>query len=144
MIPLSFSEISQRLKALDLPEVDLVLGIATGGIAPAVMVAHQLGCDLQLLQLNYRDEANSPRFASPKYLSGLIPPSEPRLRILLVDDVSVSGKTAIAAKALLQGHNITTLVCKGRGDFVLFPEVSSCVRWPWKVAEQAPIKTEPS
>jgi adenine/guanine phosphoribosyltransferase-like PRPP-binding protein len=135
MQSLAFSEISARLKELDLPVVDLVLGIATGGLAPAVMAAHQLGCELQIIQLNYRDEENIPRYEAPQHLKGSLPPDEPKLRILLVDDVSVSGKTLNAAKELLSAHEITTLVCKGTGDLVLFPEVGSCVQWPWKVQE---------
>ena len=135
MQSLPFSEISARLKQVDLPAVDLVLGIATGGMAPAVMAAHQLGCELQIVQFNYRDEENVPRYESPQHLKGSLPPDEPKLRILLVDDVSVSGKTLNAAKALLAAHDTTTLVCKGTGDFVLFPEVASCVQWPWKVKE---------
>jgi hypothetical protein len=62
---LSFFEISRRLRALPLPEVDLVLGIATGGTVPASLVAHQLGCDMLLVHVNYRDEHNVPRYSDP-------------------------------------------------------------------------------
>ncbi len=129
--PLSFSEISRRLRALPLPQVDLVLGIATGGTVPASLVAHQLGCDLQLVYVNYRDESNAPRYPEP-VLFTLPPLPEGRRRILLVDDVSVSGKTMETVLPLLAGHEVTTLVMKGKADLVLFPEVKTCVQWPWK------------
>ncbi|HEX8531858.1 MAG TPA: phosphoribosyltransferase [Cytophagales bacterium] len=130
--PLSFLEISRRLRALPLPEVDLVLGIATGGTVPASLAAHQLGCDMLLVHVNYRDEGNVPRYPAP-VLFTLPPLPEGRRRILLVDDVSVSGKTMAAVLPLLAGHEVITLVMKGKADYVLFPEVRTCVQWPWQV-----------
>jgi hypoxanthine phosphoribosyltransferase len=59
-------------------------------------------------------------------------PTSTGLRVLLVDDVSVTGKTLNRVKALLKGYTVYTLVMKGKGDFVLFPEVGTCVQWPWK------------
>ena len=131
MIPLSFKEITERLKKLQLPEIDVVIGIGSGGIPPATFVAFHLNADLVVMTLNYRDEQNNPRFDEPKVLYK----PEWNLdgkRILLVDDVSVSGKTLNAALELLQGFNVKTLAMKGKADFVLFPEVKDCVKWPWK------------
>ncbi len=114
-----------------MPAVDLVLGIATGGTVPASLLAHQLGCELLIVHVNYRDESNAPRYPEPVLFTS--PPlPEGRRRILLVDDVSVSGKTMAVAGALLSGHEVTTLVLKGKADYVLFPEVKTCVQWPWK------------
>lgn len=48
-------------------------------------------------------------------------------------DVSVSGTTFKAARELLIGASITTLACKGKADFVLFPEISACVNRPWSL-----------
>lgn len=131
MVPLSFKEISERLKQIDLPEIDLVIGIGSGGIPPATFVAYHLKADLEVITLNYRDENNTPRYDTPKILY------QPHLnldgkRILLVDDVSVSGKTLNAALELLKGYNVKTLAMKGKADFVLFPEIKDCVKWPWK------------
>lgn len=130
---LSFAQISKRLGSFTLPEVDLVIGIATGGIVPASLVAYQLGCDLQLVHINYRDEQNQPRYQEPALLKAPILPTDILLRILLVDDVSVTGKTLDRLKALLEGHLVYTLVMKGKADYVLFPEVGTCVKWPWKM-----------
>lgn len=127
--PLTFDEIVDRLAALDLPEVDLVVGIASGGTVPAGLVAYRLGVPLQLLSIKYRDPQNRPQRPRPELLA----PSPHPLgrRILLVDDVSVSGATVALARELLAGHEVTTLVLKGRGDLVAFPEVGTCVLWPW-------------
>ena len=132
-VVLDFIEIRSRLEGLELPEVDVVVGIATGGTVPASLVAYKLGRPLALMQLNYRAEDNSPQRPKPELLGSfsLEPDSG---RVLLVDDVSVTGQTLAEAKALLPGCVVTTLVMKGRGDIVLFPEVANCVIWPWKVA----------
>lgn len=131
MIPLSFKQISERLKSLDLPEIDVVIGIGSGGVPAATMLAYHLNAELQVMTLNYRDEQNNPRYDAPKVLK------KPdwqlgNKRVLLVDDVSVSGKTMNAALELLPGLNVKTLAMKGKADFVLFPEIKDCVKWPWK------------
>ncbi|TNF40398.1 MAG: phosphoribosyltransferase [Bacteroidetes bacterium] len=131
MVPLSFKEISARLKQMDLPEIDLVIGIGSGGVPPATFVAFYLNADLEVMTLNYRDEKNNPRFDEPKVLHKPLWNLEGK-RILLVDDVSVSGKTMNAALELLKGYNVKTLAMKGIADFVLFPEIKDCVKWPWK------------
>lgn len=115
-----------------MPEVDAVVGIATGGVVPASMAAHQLQKPLSLLHINYRAQDNTPRFEQPVLLQEPLLGQGPQ-RLLLVDDVSVSGKTVALAKELLAAHEVTTLVLKGKGDIVLFPEVAPCVHWPWSL-----------
>lgn len=131
MVPLSFKQISERLKQLDLPETDLVIGIGSGGIPAATMVAFHLNAELQIMQMNYRDEQNTPRYDAPKLLHKPDWQLDGK-RILLVDDVSVSGKTMNAALEQLKGFNVKTLAMKGKADYVLFPEIKDCVKWPWK------------
>jgi hypoxanthine phosphoribosyltransferase len=131
MVPLSFQKIAERLKQTPLPEVDVVIGIGSGGIVPASMAAFHLGAELQVMVLNYRDEQNTPRFSEPRVLQK--PGGELRgKRILLVDDVSVSGKTMNKALEQLEGLDVKTLAMKGKADYVLFPEIKDCVKWPWK------------
>jgi len=131
MVPLSFKEISTRLKIIDFPPVDLVIGIGTGGVPAATMVAYHLGAELLVMTMNYRDEKNNPLYDNPQVLSTPNWQLEGK-RILLVDDVSVSGKTMNAALELLNGYNVKTCAMKGKADFVLFPEIKDCVKWPWK------------
>ena len=131
-VALNFTEITARLKSTPLPAVDLVVGIATGGIVPASLAAYELEKPLALLHINYRNPDNSPRYVEPQLLE--IPPEmKAGQHILLVDDVSVTGKTLEFARLQLPQQQITTLVMKGKGDIVLFPEVASCVKWPWKL-----------
>lgn len=129
-VDLSFTEIAQRLKGLELPDIDGVVGIANGGTVPASLVAYQIDRPLSMIRLNYRDEDNAPLYESPQVLEA--PPIDRGLkRVLLVDDVSVSGKTLAKARELLSDRVVVTLVITGEADYVVFPEVSDCVNWPW-------------
>jgi hypoxanthine phosphoribosyltransferase len=134
-VNLDFITISQALKAFPLPEVDHVVGIATGGIVPASLIAHQIDRPLSLIEINYRAQDNSPRHPDPVLLSW-----QPLLvggqRILLVDEVAVSGKTMEFAQTFLKDYEVITFVLKGKADYVLFPGIDSCVNWPWKVEVQ--------
>lgn len=132
MVPVSFTEISNRLRSMSLPDTDLVIGIGSGGIVPASLVAFHLDCELQIITLNYRDETNTPRYENPVILNMPEMPSLKDKRILLVDDVSVSGKTLKEALLHFQGLQIKTLTLKGNADYVIFPEIKDCVQWPWK------------
>jgi hypoxanthine phosphoribosyltransferase len=124
-------EITRRLRAVDFPAVDAVVGIQTGGRIPATLLSFHLGLPLYMLPINFRDQDNNPSFDEPQVVGNCdeLPPAG--CRVLLVDDVSVSGQTMAKAKELLPGHDITTFVFKGRGDLVLFPEIQPCVNWPW-------------
>lgn len=131
MVNLTFKQIAARLKELELPEVDLVIGIGTGGIVPASIVAFHLNAELHVMTLNYRDEKNNPVHDEPILLKNIEMDLTGK-RILLVDDVSVSGKTMNAALELLKGQNVKTLAMKGKADYVLFMDIKDCVKWPWK------------
>ena len=100
---------------------------------PASLVAMRLKVDLKVLALNYRDESNEPRFEEPKLLSR-VPDLGSWRRILLVDDVYVSGKSWHAARKLLpESVEVLPFVLKGKVDFALIRDVDGCVQWPWRV-----------
>lgn len=132
MRKISFPKISKALENLKLPDCQLVVGIAEGGTVPAALVASRLGCDLKIVKFNYRNAKHIPRHPAPLLLSKVSLPENIKT-LLLVDDVAISGKTINAAKKLFKNHKVTTLVFRGNADYVLFPRVSTCVRWPWKI-----------
>lgn len=134
MTSLSFTEITARLAAWTFPAgIDGVVGIASGGVVPASLAAMRLGVDLKVIALNYRDDANLPRFAEPKLLAP-VPELGSWRRVLLVDDVYVSGKSWHAARRLLPAAvEVLPFVMKGKVDFALIRDVDGCVQWPWKV-----------
>lgn len=134
MTPLSFTDITARLERWRFPEaIEGVVGIASGGVVPAALVAQRLGVGMKVIALNYRDELNEPRYAEPRLLSA-VPDLAPWRRVLLVDDVSVSGKSWHAARALLPKEiEVLPFVLKGKAEFALIRDIDGCVRWPWKV-----------
>lgn len=128
---IAFEIVSEKLHDTELPAADLVVGIGSGGIVPAAMTAHELRVPMVPLWLNYRDKNNKPRHSLPQLCQPFNVPSQAN-HILLVDDVVVSGKTLNAAMKLLPPNvGVTTLTLKGCADIVLFPEIESCVQWPW-------------
>lgn len=136
-VTLSLPDIAARLRQATIPPVDAVIGIARGGVVPASLVAYEHHLPLVIMRLNYRDDSNTPRYDAPHLiappdLTGITAAGE-SLRLLVVDDVSVSGKTLATARQILANYHITTLVMKGQGDIVLFPEVGACVNWPWAI-----------
>lgn len=130
-VRLELPVIAQRLKGMRFPEVDHVVGIATGGVVPASLIAYAVERPLSLLHINFRAASNLPQRDAPELVSPFLPEIAP-CRVLLVDDVSVTGRTLSFAASLLPEHRITTCVLKGEADLVVFPEVASCVAWPWK------------
>ena len=134
MTSISFSDITGRIARWIFPErIDAVFGIANGGVVPAALVAMRLGVEMKVIGLNYRDDANEPRYEEPKLL-GEVPDVGTWRRVLLVDDVYVSGKSWHAARRLLPAAvEVLPFVLKGKVDFALIREVEGCVKWPWKV-----------
>ena len=130
MEEISFKQIAERVKGFDLPEFDLVVGIGIGGIAPASLIANKLGCELKIVTINYRDDKNRPVYPEP-VLKSEFDISKEHKNVLLVDDVSRTGKTLGKAKTLLEGYSVKTLALKGEADYILFPELEDCVKWPW-------------
>ncbi len=131
MVTIDMSRITRELDNLNLPPSDLVVGIGEGGIVPAVLVADRLKVDLRILRINYRDPDHKPRYKEPKLLGDGVKIPSSAQTILLVDDVSVTGKTLELAQKLLAKVEVTTLVFKGSADMVLLPGIEECVHWPW-------------
>ena len=131
-VALSFIEVCSALRNYQLPDVYAVIVILRGGIVPASLVAYQLDCDLHIVRVNYRNDDNKPVRTEPTFLDEFVLDLPKDSRILLVDDVSVSGKTLEVVRKKIARFQVQTFVLKGRGDHVLFPDIKSCVHWPWK------------
>lgn len=135
MQQLPFTEISRRLAGWRFPEnVDGVVGIAHGGVVPAAMVAQLLGVEMKVISMNYRDDGNVPRFPEPRLLAAA-PDLGSWRRVLLVDDVWVSGRSWHSARGHLPAAvDVLPFVFKGKVEFALFADLDGCVHWPWKTA----------
>ena len=134
MQPLAFTEILGRLDRWAFPRgLDGVVAIAQGGVVPGALVAQRLGLELKLIAVNYRDDANEPRYPEPRLLSA-VPDLGAWRRILLVDDVYVTGRSWQAARARLPAAvDVVPFVLKGQVDFALIRDLDGCVQWPWKL-----------
>lgn len=134
-VELPFERIAERVRSADLPprdEVDAVVAIARGGTVPGALIAYRLERPLRLLRLAFRDDANVPATDAPQPVGDV--PDVREQRIVLVDDVTVTGATLRRARDLLGAAETITVAFKGRpgaADLVLFPDVPSCVKWPW-------------
>ncbi|MBF0386183.1 MAG: phosphoribosyltransferase [Candidatus Omnitrophica bacterium] len=131
MKKISFSEISKGIKSFDFPEVDFIVGIGKGGIPPAALIAYKLQKSLSVIFVNYRDDKNEPCRKNALVTGKVRVPAGVK-RILLIDDVGVTGETFRAVKRLLGKYKVSTFALKGFADHVLFPELHECVIWPWK------------
>ena len=129
-VALSMEDIMDRLESFSFPEVDLVVGITSGARYPAKKISDLLNLPLRYIHINFRMPDNTPKYANPQFIKVEDIPTQ-YTRILLVDDVSVTGKTLKCAVNNLQNFTVYTFVLKGNADYVLFPEINTCVDWPW-------------
>ena len=129
----TFLEITARLAQWPFPAgVDGVVGIAVGGVVPAALVAQRLGVGLKAIALNYRNAANEPQFAAPQIVSD-VPGLGAWKKVLLVDDLYMSGKSWHAARAVLpRSIEVLPFVLTGDVDFALFRDARGGSEWPWQ------------
>lgn len=129
MKKITFEQIIEKINNTNFEKFDLVVAIGKGGIIPGALIANRLNLDLKILWLNFRNEKNNPKYGKPK----LVREFDFNLKnkkILLVDDVSRTGKTLDTAKGLLKGNKIKTFVVNGKADCSLY-NLNDCIEWPW-------------
>jgi xanthine phosphoribosyltransferase len=103
---------------------DAIVAIAQGGVVPAALIQQEWGLPL------YRDSENKPRFEDARLLDGAPSPVRGKT-VLLVDDVSRTGRTLAKARAWLDGNTVRTFLINGRADYSLWDN-DECLRMPWK------------
>ncbi|MBW2989505.1 phosphoribosyltransferase, partial [Candidatus Woesearchaeota archaeon] len=126
------------MKKVDFPEFDIIVAIGRDGIKPASLLSDILNVPVKALWINYRRKDNQvirkePALVRPmsKSLKKTLGAKKGRrTRILLVDNVSRTGKTLKKAKELLKGSSIKTFVVNGDADYSLFM-FDECISWPW-------------
>lgn len=126
----TFAEVLERFRTIPFgEEFDMVVAIANGGIVPAAILNQRLGLEFNVLKINFRDEAQKPKYDSPVLLEP-VGFGYAGKRILLVDDRIKTGGTVRFAKELLKGASVVkTFAVNGNADYALYDE--QCFRFPW-------------
>jgi len=128
-IKITLPEIISGLRGVDYNKYDFIIGIGRGGIIPASIISYISMKDLLIIWISLRNEENKEMYDTPKLV--IIPDILPKNKnILLVDDVSRTGKTLDFARKLLKGNAIETLVINGKADYSIF-NYKKCIEWPW-------------
>jgi len=129
----SFDTLLRKIKNIKFDNFDLIIGIGRGGIIPASIISYLLKKELRIVNIKFRDDDNKIIYKNPKITNKdnfKINNKIKNIKILLVDDVSRTGKTLEAAKGLFSGNRIKTFVINGNADYSLF-DTKECLRLPW-------------
>jgi xanthine phosphoribosyltransferase len=109
---------------------EVIVAIAQGGVMPAALIQQEWGVPLRVIRINYRDSANKPRYDDAKLFEEG-PFAVKGKKILLVDDVSRTGRTLARAREYLDGNTVRTFLVNGKADYSLY-DTEECLRMPWK------------
>jgi len=123
-------EILNKIKDFQFSEkFDLVVAIGRGGVVPGYLISQKLGLDLEILGIKFRNDQNEIIFEEPQIV-GKINSEFSGKNIILVDDVSRTGKTfALAKKYLNDAGVVKTLAINGLADYSIYNE--ECFKFPW-------------
>lgn len=119
----------QLLEGIKFEYFDLIVAIGNGGIIPAALLQKKLDIPMKIININYRDSSHTPKYDDAVLLEDEEFPLK-GIKILLVDDVSRTGKTLRKAKEYLKGNKIKTFVTNGKADHYLFNQ-EECLLMPW-------------
>lgn len=127
----SMQEIIDKIKELNFNEdFDLIIGIKNGGVVPSYLLGEKLNSPIDFVKIHFRDENQNPKYKEP-VLTEECKYDISDKKILLVDDVSKTGKTIEKAKNSLNAYKIKTFVVNGKADYNLYDE--ECFWLPWRV-----------
>jgi uncharacterized protein len=128
MNSIDWKEFFERLDKINFSNFDLIVAIGNGGIIPAAFIQRKLNIPMKIIGINYRDEENKPKYDDAKIIEAEI--NFKNKKVLLIDDVSRTGKTLAKAKEILKGNMIKTFVINGEADYNLFNS-KECIMMPW-------------
>lgn len=131
-LEITFGAISDALHSFNFPEIDLVLGLSEGGKAPALMIAHQLGVALKIMDFSESLEPHALSLSNAEE-EDLGLDFYGHHRILIVDDIALSGNKLPQIKEKIKVEEVYSFVLFGEADLVLFPKVKSKVKMPWAI-----------
>jgi hypothetical protein len=139
VIRVGFNELMNEVPwaGLNAYSPDVVVGIARGGLVLAALVASGVvGARLESVSVSFYDDSKPAKklYVQPK-IKGTMPPGVNGKRILLVDDISKTGKTlSMVKKALVKAGagEIRTFVYAGKADYSC-RRFDNCMVFPWNI-----------
>ncbi len=117
------------LNDIQFESFDLIVAIGNGGIIPAAFIQRKLNIPMRIININYRDPSHKPKYDDAVLLERNEFPIKDK-KILIVDDVSRTGKTLKKAKEYLKGNTIKTFTINGEGDYSFYNQ-EECLLMPW-------------
>jgi len=114
-------------------QFEAIVAVANGGIMPAAILHEESGLPMSVVQINYRDHENKPRYPDARLLQDG-PAPFPGKKVLIVDDVARTGRTLARAREFLSESTVKTFLINGEADFSLY-RTPECLRMPWKRGE---------
>ncbi|MBT3755344.1 MAG: phosphoribosyltransferase [Candidatus Cloacimonetes bacterium] len=117
------------LNEIQFEDFDFIVAIGNGGIIPAAFIQKKLNIPMKIIKINYRDPSHKPKYDDAVLLEEKDFPIKNK-KILLVDDVSRTGKTLKKAKEYLNGNTIKTFTINGEGDYSFYNQ-EECLLMPW-------------
>ena len=125
-----YAELDRVKREMADERFDAIVAVAQGGIIPAALLQQEWEIPMSIVRINYRDRENKPRFDDARLLDEPPCPFEGK-KVLLVDDVSRTGRTLARAQAWLNGNAVKTFLVNGKADYRLY-DTEECLRMPWK------------
>jgi hypoxanthine phosphoribosyltransferase len=136
-IRISFEEIMDSIpwSTLKSYSPDIVIAIERGGLVLGAIIATKLDVEFLTIHASFYDDSKPAKkiHDQPK-ISGNIFPTLREKKVLIVDDVSNSGKTMEAVKTQvlsLDAGQVKTFVYAGAADFSCRP-FENCLVFPWE------------
>ena len=125
-----YRHFDRALAEMEGERFESIVAIAQGGVIPAALIQQEWEIPLRIIRINYRDHENVPLYEDARLLDDGPFPLDGK-KILLVDDVSRTGRTLARAREYLRGNLVKTFLVNGVADYSLF-RTEECLRMPWK------------
>ncbi len=125
-----YAELDRVLSEMKDEHFEAIVAVAQGGIIPAALLQQEWELPMSVVRINFRDHENKPRFEDARLLEEG-PAPFPGKKVLLVDDVSRTGRTLAKARAFLSASTVKTFLLNGAADYRLY-DTQECLRMPWK------------
>ena len=133
---------------------DAIICVTRGGLVPAAIVSRELGIRvIETISIeSYHDETvqQEPRILKPVSLEIAARDTKPGLRLLVIDDLSDTGKTAKLVRTQLPNAHFAAVYAKPKGapsidTFVTSVSQDTWIYFPWDLGltYQEPIHPPP-